>query len=72
MLALPKLSPSGYRQIKPQKRNEKLKMKNSCGFESEVKVVREVIAHLGELGAYLSEEWKVKSEKSKCKRIAYK
>ena len=24
-------------------------MKNSCGFESEVKVVREVIAHLGEL-----------------------
>ena len=43
-----------------------------CAFESGVKVVIGVIAHLGELGAYLSEERRVKSEKSKCKRIAYK
>ena len=37
-----------------------------------VRVVKVVIAHLGELGAYLSEELRVKSEKSNCKRSAYK
>ena len=31
-----------------------------------VKVVIVVIAHKGELGAYLGEEWRTKSEKSKC------